>query len=163
LSDPEDANGDNEPTKDLVRVTFHLDPEEWHGSATERLWAEPLGAGRYRLRNSPCYAFDVSAEDVVLAAEEADQLEFSSVLARGGHSTYRLMLGQGKERFEAHWSHLQELGCSYEQGPGSLLSVDVPPTSDIYDVYERLEDGARAEVWDFEEGHCGHPLRDAEP
>jgi len=153
-------NDENEATSDLVRVTFHLDPQEWHGSATERLWAEALGEGRYRLRNSPFYAFDVSAEDVVLAREEGGALEFSAVVARGGHSTYRLILTKGMdERFGAQWRPLAALGCSYEQGPGTLLSVDVSPTSDIYDVYEGLEDGARAEVWDFEEGHCGHALR----
>jgi hypothetical protein len=25
-------------------------------------------------------------------------------------------------------------------------------------VYELLEAGAAAGAWDFEEGHCGHPL-----
>jgi hypothetical protein len=47
-------------------------------------------------------------------------------------------------------------GCSYEEGV--VLSVDVPPSVDIYAVYDLLEAGEIAGVWAFEEGHCGHPL-----
>lgn len=55
------------------------------------------------------------------------------------------------------WSPLEALGCSYEEGP--VLAVDVPRCADIHAVYELLEAGASRNVWDFEEGHCGHPLR----
>jgi uncharacterized protein DUF4265 len=51
----------------LVKITFALEPEAWHGYRTETVWAEKLGRNRYRLRNTPFYAFGVSAEDVVFA------------------------------------------------------------------------------------------------
>ena len=142
----------------LVRVLFQLEPGAWHGSVTERLWAEPVGLRQYRLNNSPFFAFGVSLGDIVFAEEREGQLMFVGVSIRGGHSTYRIRLTEGKrESFHSYWEGLQLLGCSYEEG--QVLAVDVPPGTDIYKVYALLEAGESAEVWEFEEGHCGHPLR----
>jgi Domain of unknown function (DUF4265) len=143
----------------LVRLVFTLDPSEWHGSATERLWAEPLGKDRFRLDNSPFYVFGVSYADIVLGAEVEGQILFRGVVIRGGHSTYRLRLQShdlSARSFVQAWTPLQTLGCSFEGGP--VLSVDVPPSADIHAVYELLQAGEAASVWDFEEGHCGHRL-----
>ena len=110
--------------------------------------------------NCPFYAFGVSAEDVVLAESEDGQLYFQRVVLRGGHSTYRLWLAKKDvtaPSFVNAWTPLQALGCSWEQGP--VLAVDVPPSADIHRVYSLLEAGETAGIWDFEEGHCGHPLR----
>jgi hypothetical protein len=56
------------------------------------------------------------------------------------------------------------MGCSYESaslslsmGQRLLYSVDVPPTTDIYEVYEMLEKGENDEVWQFQEGHAHIP------
>ena len=144
---------------DLVRIVFELDSSEWHGNSTERLWAEPIGRGRFRLRNSPFFAFGVSSEDIVFGEERGGQIYFAGVSIRGGHSTYRLMLtGQGRETaaFRKHWMPLEALGCSYEEGP--VLAVDVPPSVNIYTAYGLLKAGKSAGVWHLEEGHCGHPL-----
>lgn len=147
----------NEP---LVRITFRLEPDAWHGSATERLWAEPVGGNRFRLRNSPFYAFDVSNEDIVFASERDGQLEFDGISIRGGHSTYRLKLREhdsSSSAFLQAWAPIERAGCSFEQGP--VLAVDVRAAADIYQVYTLLEAGKAAGLWDFEEGHCGHALR----
>jgi hypothetical protein len=143
----------------LVKVVFKLDASEWHQSATETLWAESVGGNCYRLKNVPFFAFEVSNQDVVFAEERERELHFKSVSSRGGHSTYRLRLLEKRtsERFAESWAPLQNLGCSYEEG--EVLAVDVPPTADIYAVYSLLEAGENAKVWEFEEGHCGHPLR----
>ncbi|HET9620905.1 MAG TPA: DUF4265 domain-containing protein [Kofleriaceae bacterium] len=143
-----------------MRLVFVLEAGAWHGNATERLWAEPLGKNRYRLRNSPFYAFGVSNEDIVLGEEVEGQVQFKNAIFPGGHSTYRLKLQASRSSnpsFNQAWEPLGRLGCSYEEGP--VLSVDVPPAADIYAVYELLQAGERSGVWDFEEGHCGHPLR----
>ncbi|MCU1279528.1 MAG: hypothetical protein JWM53_3074 [bacterium] len=140
----------------LVRIVFRLEPNAWHGSVTERLWAQPVGTRRYRLRNSPFFAFGVSAEDVVFADEREGELWFAGVSLHGGHSTYRIKVtGAAHDRFEQYWRPLQQLGCSYEEGV--VLAVDVPPKTDIHAAYAALEAGELAGVWDFEEGHCGHP------
>jgi hypothetical protein len=143
----------------LRKLFFRLEEGAWHGSATESLWAEPVAGGRYRLRNSPFYAFGVSAEDIVLAQEEEGTLFFKEVSLGGGHSTYRIMKAKGlqPEDFERYWAPLRQAGCSYEEGPGRLLAVDVPPRADIQHVYSLLEQGEQAQVWHFEEGHQAHP------
>ncbi len=142
----------------LVRIVFELDSSAWHGNATERLWAEQIGTGRYRLRNSPFFAFDVSNEDIVFGVERDGQVFSAGVSIRGGHSTYRLRLKGvrlGDVAFTAHWKPLEKLSCSFEEG--EVLAVDVPAKADIHAVYESLAAGESAGVWEFEEGHCGHP------
>jgi len=129
----------------LVRIVFFLEPGAWHGNATERLWAEPLSAARFRLRNAPFYAFGVSNEDIVLAKETEAQVQFTSVVFRGGHSTYRLRLENRDLKapsFVRAWAAVQELGCSYEEGP--VIAVDVPPSADIHAVYDALSAGEAA-------------------
>lgn len=147
--------------EELVKVFFQLDPEAWHGSAVESMWAETVGLRRFRLRNVPFFVYGVSAEDVIFARLVKDVLEFEGVSIHSGHSTYRIMTKEttgSAAMFEQNWQALAQLGCTYEQGPGSLKAVDVPPSANIYKVYELLEKGVREGVWDFEEGHCGHPL-----
>ena len=146
----------------LRKLFFRLEEGAWHGSATESLWAEPVSGGRYRLRNSPFYALGVSAEDIVLAQEEEGLLFFTGVALRGGHSTYRIMKAKGlrPEDFARYWEPLRRVGCSYEEGLGRLLAVDVPPRVDIQHVDSLLEQGEQAQVWHFEEGHRGHPAPD---
>jgi hypothetical protein len=148
-------------SRELVKVTFVLDPRECHLSGTERVWAESFGLDRYRIKNTPFHVFGVSAEDIVIAREREGRLVYVSVLLRGGHSTFRVVITEGMERyFETHWRDLKRIGCSYEGGySGGMYAIDVPPASDIYEVYGRLQLGAQAGVWTFEEGHCGHHRR----
>ncbi len=78
------------------------------------------------------------------------------------NSTYRFFLvsENSQQGFESAWQPLEALKCTYERATDFLLAVDVPPKTDIYEAYEILEQGLEAGVWDFEEGHCGHPLRE---
>lgn len=65
-----------------------------------------------------------------------------------------------KGDFEKYWSPLEKLlGCTYESSkdPETVFAVDVPPEVDVHAAYGLLEDGERANVWEFGEGHCGHP------
>lgn len=146
--------------EDLVKVLFQLEPDAWHGSATETLWAERVDQRRFRLRNVPFFAFGVSVEDVVFARDAEGLLEFDGVSIRGGHSTYRIITKAtaSPESVKQRWQELEQLGCTFEQGPGRLKAIDVPPRADIYKVYPLLEQGEHEGVWEFEEGHCGHVL-----
>ncbi|XXF78238.1 DUF4265 domain-containing protein [Myxococcaceae bacterium GXIMD 01537] len=143
-----------------VKVTFPLEEGAWHGAATERLWAEPVSEDRYQLRNSPFYAFGVSTEDVVFAQMRDGMLTFSGVAQPGGHSTYRLIKNPGAsgQLFSECWEPLRARGCTFEEGPGRLLSVDVVPEANIHEIYGLLEQGEARQAWHFEEGHCGHAL-----
>lgn len=101
--------------KQPIKILFRLPPEAWHGSGTETLWAEEAGPGRYRLRNSPFYAFGVSVNDIVFAEYGPDGLEFKGVSLKGGHSTYRTIVGKDVPAMKVSqaWAPLQQLGCSY--------------------------------------------------
>jgi hypothetical protein len=157
---PGSSGGRKSRRPDLVKVRFELDPNAWHGVGTETLWAEAMGADRYRLQNSPFYAKDVSFEDVVLARpNQRGELVVERPVVRSGRSTYRIIPGHpvGSPEFERLWARLSLMGCTYEGTDGSLLAVDVPPSADIFAVYAVLEEGEAGEVWSFEEGHCGHP------
>jgi hypothetical protein len=150
-------------TAHKVKIIFDTDGNAWHGMTAERLWATPVGISLYRLENSPLDAYGVSYQDVVVAREDADaSLRFVSLQDRGGHSTYRVVLkgAAAKSDFETYWKPIERLGCTYESSrdPENVFAIDVPPSTDVYEVYPLLENGERDGVWEFEEGHCGHPL-----
>jgi Domain of unknown function (DUF4265) len=90
--------------------------------------------------------------------------DFIEVIERGGHSTYMLLIPPAETRLVPYWGMLERLGCSYESmniklsvGRRLLYSVDVPPTTDIYEVYEMLERGQDQGVWMFQEGYAHIP------
>jgi hypothetical protein len=147
----------------LVKVVFNLE-DDWHGFETETVWAESLSEDRCILRNSPFYAKGVSFKDIVHVSKErqSDAFVFESVSNVAGHSTYRIIVPKSTslELFERYWEPIQKLGCSYEaaQDLYSILAVDVPSKANINEVYRLLEEGEDDEVWDFEEGHCGHTV-----
>jgi hypothetical protein len=159
--------------KNLKRVYFQLDPDDWHGRPNEGLWAEPLEGATpgtaYRLMNSPFFARGVSYLDTVRVAPRRDGdpgLEFSGVIDHGGHSTYMILVAPVCSEFEPYWKRLEDLGCTYESktmhtslGEKILYSVDVPDSTDIDAVYGILEDGEKHHVWMFQEGHVGHKLK----
>jgi hypothetical protein len=155
-------------TNGLTRVFFKLDPSDWHGLQTESLWAEPIAAAQggdlFVVRNSPFYTRDVSYLDIVRAVRgiHVRGLDFAGLVGSRGHSTYRLLVQEDRGEFEKYWNRLKHLGCSYESGSvavGTLYSVDVPDTTDIYEVYKILEEGQKHDVRMFEEGRVGHSLR----
>ena len=150
-------------SRPLKKVFFDFENDEWHGHASESLWAEHIHGNKFKIRNSPFFVKGVSFEDIVAAKEVDAKLIFERVLISAGNSTYRLLVKTENipNPFLEHWKHLEKLGCSYEKNDEMtmrMFAVDVPSASDIYAVYELLEEGKRAAVWDFEEGHCGHVL-----
>jgi hypothetical protein len=152
-----------ESTEGLEKVCFELREGEAAGPTNiETMWAEPLENSLYRLRNVPFYVYGFSAEDVVSTVEKEGRLTVTGMASRGGHSTYRIFLPEGKthEEFLKHWQVLERLGCTYERASRRCVGIDVPPQSDVYAVYQALEDGEKNQLWEFEEGHCGHPLHD---
>ena len=154
-------------TGDLVKICFTLNPDDWHGTPGERLWAKPIpdaaAPSAYELDNSPFFAKGVSYRDIVRAVEVDGALEFAGVIAHSGRSTYRILIDRETDAFRDWWSRLNALGCTYEKGDVNgrkLLSVDVPPEADIHAVHEILVAGKRNKIWLFELGYLGHPLRD---
>jgi hypothetical protein len=149
----------------LVKVLFETSGGE-ASSSTESLWADDLGKDRYRLENSPFFAYGYSYQDIVEAREQGGMLFVVGTVAHGGHSTYRLFLKDGVSResreFIQHWLPMEELGCTYEAATNRLLSIDVPPPANIFAVYALLEEGESTGIWEFEEAHFGHPVERTE-
>lgn len=135
-----------------------LPPDSWHGHASETVWAESQDGVQFRILNSPFYAKGLSFEDIVAANLTSGGYVFDRVLGRGGHSTYRVILEPDPGGHANELATLSELGCTWEEGLGRLLAVDVPPSADLNKVYAALESGAANGVWDFDEGHVGHDL-----
>ena len=148
--------------ENLVKVTFELEKSDWHDHATETMWAAIVADKVYALRNVPFYVRGISFGDLVVVETKGRRRLFRRVYERGGHSTYRIFLvnENSQQEFESAWQPLEALECTYERARDYLVAVDVPPATDIYEAYEILEQGLEAGVWDFEEGHCGHPLRE---
>ena len=148
-------------SRNLAKITFPIERSESTGPGTETLWAEALGGEQYRLDNSPFYVYEVSYNDVVFAKQTSEILLFQRVRKRGGHSTYRIFLTRplDEQEFQQYWKPFGSLGCTYEGKNKRLIAIDVPPTSDIRQVYALLERGEDAKLWEFEEGHCGHSLK----
>jgi Domain of unknown function (DUF4265) len=146
----------------LFKIVFNL-PEKAAPLTTESLWAERIGPNLYRLRNVPFFLHGVSEQDIVRAEETDGQLLASAIVDRGGHSTYRIFLPEqtSEEQFSRDWVPLHELGCTYERASRRLIAIDLPLHADVYAVYEALELGEKGRLWEFEDRHCGHPLRDS--
>lgn len=149
-----------------VMVSFVVNVEG--NNLVERMHAVSEDDGTFVLDNSPFYAFDISFGDRFEAIKEDGVLTFSRIIARGGHSTYRIKLPQNAKHdfFLQHWSSLEELGCSYEgasdDAERKLYSIDIPPGVNVFDVYRVLEKLECKDIWEFEEGHYFRSEKDSE-
>jgi hypothetical protein len=113
------------------------------GGDAETLWATPLGRHRYRLENSPFFAYGVSWLDVVEARppSEGEFPAFVRVLEKSGHRTVRVILRPPADRSRKAAALLQrlvEMGCSYEGANPSFIAVNVPPQVDLARVCDYL-------------------------
>ncbi len=147
--------------ENMVKITIPLPTDNLAGAATESVWAEPQGNGTYKIKNVPFYAKGVSCEDIVEAEPEEGALVFKKVVRHSGHSTYRIYANGGRTAPDvvSLVGKLQQMHCDIEPATDTLVGVDVLPEADIYKVYETLADAERNGKIDFQEGHCGHPLR----
>ncbi len=122
--------------------------------------AVSVGPDRYRLLQTPSYAYGYSHHDIVDATLDESGVAFVRRLVSGsGHSTYRIIIAErrtAKATFDEFWEELGNLGCVYEMVGDRYLKVDVPPAADINETWQRLEAGESAGAWYFEEAHCGH-------
>lgn len=144
---------------DLVKIRFRLDPEAWHGSASETLWAKKMKDGNYSIQNTPFYAFGVSLNDEVAATPVAgsEVLDFVKKIRSSRHSSYRTMpkANVDEDLMQAPIAALNDLGVFFEEGPSGLLAFDIPPSVDIERAYRIFESYCDRGVWHFEEGHFG--------
>jgi hypothetical protein len=93
----------------------------------ETLWATSMGEDRYRLDNSPFFAYSVSWLDIVEAhLDEIGQLSMTRVVEKSGHRTVRVVL-EAPAASSALLDQLNAIGCTYEGANQRYFSVDIPP------------------------------------
>jgi hypothetical protein len=105
----------------------------------ETPWATPLGGDRYRLENSPFWAYGVSYEDVIEARASVDGgfPSFVRRLQRSGNRTLRVILKPSATESsdsQGILDTLVALGCSYEGLNPSYLAINVPPAIDLAQI-----------------------------
>jgi hypothetical protein len=148
------------PTR--VKINVLLSAEDVDPSVeSENLWAKPLSNGNFKIDSIPFHIYGLSLDDEVSAKVSEGRLCFDTIKSRSGHSTYRLFLSEKgvnePEEVIRFWSRLEELGCQRELAGRRVVSVDVPPESDIFAIFRILEAAENGGLWSFEEAHCGHP------
>jgi hypothetical protein len=138
-----------------VKVLFHLEKDEdgYPPAEVESLWGF-LRRDGVELDNTPFFVKGVALGDVVKVEEAPDgALEFESVVRRGGHSTYRILLLEEHPADPRHtMDELVALGLSVEEDAG-LLAVDVPPDISLYNILEYLREGIESGRWEVDEGY----------
>src|SRR5688500_6522888 len=124
------------------KVLFRI-PNDDGSSDVETMWATHLGEDKYRLDNSPFWAYGVSWEDVVLApfSEEEGHPTFQRVVSKSGNRTVRVvlepLLEDGNES-DMLVKGLVALGCSYEGASRRYISVNVPASVPLGEVRNYL-------------------------
>ena len=119
------------PAKSDSKVLFRV-PNDDGSVEVETLWATSLGGDRYKLDNSPFYAYSVSWEDVVFAPwnEEEGFPTFERVVEKSGNRAVRVIFDPPVEDGNDSDRILQGLvgrGCSYEGATPSYIAINIPP------------------------------------
>jgi hypothetical protein len=130
-----------DPREELVRVVIEL-PEPDMGVSGERVWAAPLGADLYEIRNSPWHSRQVNWGDVVKARARSDDQWpiFVEVVRRSGHRTMHVyILEEGQERRHEFLTKLNELGATYENANDKMYALDFEPDVNVQPVLAYLE------------------------
>ena len=144
------------PEREYVRIVVPLEREPGDaGPEDEWIWAEPLGAGRFRVESPPFFAYGLSHGDVVRAEGPADLPRVVDVERKSGHRTMRVALDPDlvPERSEVRrfLAVIEGLGCVVEMLPPKLVAIDVPPEAEVGEVVRRLEEARTSEtlIWEW--------------
>jgi len=112
------------------------------GEYVETLWAQPVGGDRYRLDNSPFWAYGVSWLDVVEARpDETGMLAMTRVVEKSGHRTVRVILRPPCDESAESQRLLDDLvamGCSYEGMHPGYIAIDIPAEVSLDAVADAL-------------------------
>ncbi len=76
----------------MIKVGFDVDADDWHGHSSETLWASQTDVpDEFVLENAPFFVRGVSYGDRVATQLHGGARMFQRVVARSGHSTYRVI------------------------------------------------------------------------
>ncbi len=124
----------------LTKIHLNLPRNKEVGG--ESFWAEELGNGLYRMRNTPFHAFGINFYDIVYAKSASDELKPSIIRVHEycGHKTLRVIFldsASPEERAEK-LSELNKFKAYHENANGTLFAIDVEPEGDYGAVCDIL-------------------------
>ena len=142
------------------KVLFRV-PNEDGTTNVETLWATNLGQDKYRIDNSPFYAFGVSWLDVVFAPFDKNEgfPTFQKVVSKSGHRTLRVVFDPPVEKGNPSDELLQGLvsrGCTCEGANPNYLALDVPPGVDLKPIRNLLI--ASKVIWEHSDPAYNEPF-----
>jgi hypothetical protein len=137
-----------------VLIEYYDDDGELQG--IESLWAVRMEGNRRRLDNTPFFAVEYAADDIVEVEERHGVDYVVGLVEASGHSCIQIIFFDVDQK-PRYCDLLVELGCSYEGSHlPALISVDVPPeVSYEAAIKPVLVAGAEAGVLDFQEACLG--------
>lgn len=115
----------------------------------ERLWAEELPEGGFKVDNIPFFSREVALGDCIEATEEEGELRFERLVEESENSLIRVVYFDGTDPREIR-RELDQLGCKTELDQDhTLIAVNVPKDVSLAAVQAFLATGG--ERWDYEE------------
>lgn len=121
-----------EPLLSDSKVLFRV-PNADDSVEAETLWSTHLGGDKYKLDNSPFFAYNVSWDDVVFASflKSEGHPTCQRVVEKSGIRTIRIFFDPPVETDNQSDGVLQGLvllGCSYEGANRKYISLNIPPS-----------------------------------
>jgi hypothetical protein len=139
---------------ELTEIWFRIEKDA-DGYPETKSWEGMLSqveGKNFRIVSIPFYLKNVSRGDLV-SATEGEFLQFSHVVTRGGHNTYRLLLKQtlpdGPSRTVGELTKM-ELGVEEEHG--FFFAVDVPPSVDQTATDAFFVEQTQLGRWEMQDG-----------
>jgi hypothetical protein len=149
-----------------VEIWFRIEKNN-RGYPTSKTWEQLLARpvldrdDYFRIESIPFFLKNISRGDIVIAKtvtnpeiDEGEVFEFDSVLDRGGHNTYRLLLKK-KRPDDPHSteSELLKKGLTVEEQHGDFFAVDVPPSVDQKAIDAYLVAESESGRWELQDGY----------
>lgn len=139
----------------MEKVSFKLlVDDDYPPVSTERVWAQKLPSGLFRIKNIPFYIVEVSLDDEVAVEVGVDgEYLFAEVKKESGNSTVRIVF------FEAGVSEIPDvldtivaMGGTWEGMGKKFFSINVPEKVSLDNVLEFLIVCAEKDWLDYEIG-----------
>jgi hypothetical protein len=155
-----------------VEIWFRLEKDE-DGYPKSKNWEQLLAwpileSDRcFCIESIPFFVKGISRGDIIRAnvsenseVQEGEFFEFESIVERGGHNTYRLLLREKHTNDpELTKEELLAKGLTLEVEDDDFFSVDVPPSLNQKEIDDFLIAEAESGRWGLEDGFVRSTLR----
>lgn len=142
-------------------------PKDQQGYPQSKSWEQLLARpvldrdDYFQIESVPFFLKNVSRGDIVKAnvvekkeIQEGEVFEFESVVDRGGHNTYRLLLRKKHPKDPKFTTdELLKKGLAVEEQYGDFFAVDVPPEVDQQAIDDYLLSECKAGRWEMQDGY----------